>query len=83
MSETFELPEYYTVNDRPVKVISTSDGGLDVLVMNWQTGEFERNIDYLPYGSDAWKDIDKFSEEQFNQYVEQLRREIFKKKHTP
>ena len=76
MTETFNLPEYYTVNDRPVKVISTLDGGVDVLVMNLKTGEFERNIDYLPYGADAWKDIDKFSEEQFNRYVEELRRRI-------
>ena len=76
MSKTFNLPEYYTVNDRPVKLLPTPDGGVDVLVMNLKTGEFERDIDYLPYGSDAWKDIDKFSEEQFNKYVSELRHKI-------
>lgn len=79
MSKTYNLPEYYAVNDRPVKIIPTLDGGMDVLVMNLKTGKFERDIDYLPYGSEAWKDIDKFSEEQFERYVEELRRKITNK----
>jgi hypothetical protein len=33
---------YYKVGDRPIKLVSRNDGRMDVLAMNWETGEFER-----------------------------------------
>ena len=69
-------PEYYTINDRPVKMLPTPDGGRTVLVMNLKTGEFERDVSYLSRCYDPDQDVDKLTEQSFNQYVEQLRREI-------
>ena len=39
MDQNSNLPQYYAVNDRPVKMIATPEGGRDVLVMNMRTGE--------------------------------------------
>jgi hypothetical protein len=70
-----ELPEYYAVNDRPVKMIPTDEGGLDVLAMNLKTGEFERDMSYghRIFGT---SDIDQFTEAQFEDYVATLRQLI-------
>ena len=72
-------PEYYAVNDRPVKMLPTADGGRTVLVMNMKTGEFERDMSYLSRCYNPEQDVDEFSEEEFNQYVEKLRSEILNK----
>lgn len=68
--------EYYTVNDRPVKMMPTKDGGRTVLVLNWQTGEFEVDMSYLSRCYNPEQDVDRLSQEVFEQYVSQLRREI-------
>ncbi|MEL6578432.1 MAG: hypothetical protein AAFQ14_01665 [Cyanobacteria bacterium J06621_12] len=68
--------EYYTVNDRPVKMMPTEDGGRTVLVLNWQTGEFEADMSYLSRCYNPEQDVDRLSEAKFDQYVSELKREI-------
>ncbi|MEL6500726.1 MAG: hypothetical protein AAFR62_00235 [Cyanobacteria bacterium J06629_2] len=68
--------EYYTVNDRPVKMISTADGGRRVLVLNWQTGEFEADMSYLSRCYNPEQDVEQLSQAMFERYVSQLRGEI-------
>lgn len=70
--------EYYAVNDRPVKLVPTEDGGMDVLVLNWKTGDFERDMSYLSRCYDPSQDVDQFTEDQFNDYIAQLRQNIHK-----
>lgn len=70
-----DLPAFYLVNDRPVKLLETPDGGLTVLVYNWKTGEFDRDMSYLSRCSEPGKDVDKLTESDFNQYVADLRRQ--------
>lgn len=68
------LPRYYAVNDRPLKFVATPEGGMDVLVMNLRTGEFERNLDYLwvmtARGSKPHADVDSLDEAAFNRLVQ-------------
>lgn len=82
--ENLNLPkvEYYAVNDRPVKIVPTANGGGTVLVMNWETGKFESDMSYLSRCYDPDQDVDQFSEQSFNQYVEELRREIVNSNNT-
>ncbi|MEL6911864.1 MAG: hypothetical protein AAFR63_07205 [Cyanobacteria bacterium J06631_6] len=68
--------EYYTVNDRPVKMISTADGGRRVLVLNWQTGEFEADMSYLSRCYNPEQDVEQLSQAMFERYVSQLRGKI-------
>ena len=42
-----KLPLYAIVGDRPVKGVSTPEGGMDVLAYDWQTGEFVRDMSYV------------------------------------
>jgi hypothetical protein len=42
-----ELPIYCFIGDRPVKGVSTADGGMDVLAYDWDTGEFARDMRHL------------------------------------
>ena len=68
--------EYYTVNDRPVKLVSTFDGGRKVLVMNLHTGEFESDISYLSRCYNPEQDVDSLSATMFEQYVSEIRKKI-------
>jgi hypothetical protein len=68
--------EYYAINDRPVKLVPTEEGGMDVLVLNWKTGDFERDMSYLSRCYDPSQDVDQFTEAQFNDYIAQLRQNI-------
>jgi hypothetical protein len=70
------LPWYYTVNDRPVKIVETPGGGMDVLALNMRTGEFERAMDYLSKCLGHVGDVDVLSEAEFERYVAAIRRRI-------
>ena len=80
MDKNTELIEYYAVNDRPVKVITTSQGGGDVMVMNMRTGEFERDLSYGYRIREPGKDVDKFTEQEFDDYVLVLKQYIASQK---
>lgn len=69
------LPLYCIVGDRPVKAIETEDGGMDVLAYDWDTGEFKRAMQYLSKITLGDGEIDYVSEQEFEQYVEQLRQQ--------
>lgn len=69
------LPLYCIVGDRPVKAIETEDGGMDVLAYDWDTGEFKRAMQYLSKITVGDGEIDYVSENEFGQYVEQLRQQ--------
>jgi hypothetical protein len=63
-----DLPgsRFYLVNDRPVAVVPTPDGGADCVVFDFATGELvpDRSyFDYLIPGSG--KDVDALTEAEF------------------
>jgi len=70
-----EDPEFFAVNDRPVKVVSRSDGRRDVMLLNMATGEWERDEGevYLDRFFRHDGDIDLLTEEQFNARVAEIR----------
>jgi hypothetical protein len=66
--------QFYAVNDRPVKLVPTDDGGLDVQVLNMRTGQFERDMSYLSRCLGGEGDVDTFgSEAEFDEYVTEVR----------
>ena len=65
--------EFYLVNDRPVKLVGTPDGGLDVLAYDWATGGFTRDMTYLSRVSQPGADVDQLTEQQFEDHVRQLK----------
>ena len=70
-------PRYYAVNDRPVALVPTEDGGLDALVYDFASGELVPDRSYFarvarPGDHD---DIDALTEEQFTAAVARLRAE--------
>jgi hypothetical protein len=71
-----DLPWYFAVNDRPVKVVATDDGGADVLVLDTYTGEFVRDMAYLGYFFEGGRDVDELSEAEFNSLVEKHRKRL-------
>jgi hypothetical protein len=38
---------YFIVGARPVRLVPTADGGLDVQVIDWASGTFVRDMSYL------------------------------------
>jgi hypothetical protein len=54
---------FYAVNDRPIKLVPTANGGLDVLALNLRTGEFERDMSYLARCVSGYGDVETFPDE--------------------
>jgi|JI8StandDraft_1071087.scaffolds.fasta_scaffold183564_2 hypothetical protein len=72
-------PAYFIIGIRPVKAIDTYDGGMTVLAFNWQTGEFERALEYLDrVYLDQHGDVEKVTEQEFERQVEELRAKLKK-----
>jgi len=69
-----DLPRYFIVGDRPVKAVSNRGGGIDVLALDWTTGEFVPGGAYVPriFLPDA--DIRRVSVKEFDQTVLEVRR---------
>jgi hypothetical protein len=67
-----ELPMYCIVGDRPVKAVSTSDGGMDVLAYDWDTGDFERDLTYLNNIIQGGLEVTVVTEAEFNRRVQEL-----------
>ncbi|QZZ19366.1 hypothetical protein J5X98_18525 [Leptothermofonsia sichuanensis E412] len=70
------FPWYFVINDRPVKVVATPDGGMDVLILNLETGKLERNLSYLSRCFEPGQDVNRLSEAEFNQRVETIRHSL-------
>jgi hypothetical protein len=79
-----KLPIYAIVGARPVKAIPTAEGGMDVLVLDWDSGDFKRDMRYalcLVAGEDEEEDISGMdvkilSEEEFEARVEEIRKRL-------
>lgn len=67
---------YYTVNDRPAKIIPTADGGADMLVLDMLTGVFRPDRSYFSRVTEVGKDVESLDETRFNLVVAAIRREI-------
>jgi len=72
MTGSSSFPWYFEVNDRPIKVVATSDGGMDVLILNTTTGELERNMDYLARCFEPGQDVKRISEAEFNTRIKTI-----------
>lgn len=68
------FPWYFAIDDRPVKVVPTADGGLDVLILNPSTGELERDMAYLSRCFEPGKNVARLSESEFNTRLTALTR---------
>jgi hypothetical protein len=72
-----DLPGYYIVGGRPVKMVETENGGLGVYALSLMTGEFVLAMRYLAEVSKIDRDdVEKISEKVFNRQVEELRKKI-------
>ena len=54
-----ELPRYFFVGELPVKFVATPDGGIDVLALDWKTGNFVREMRYLSRCMQGGGEIDE------------------------
>lgn len=78
-----DLPKYYIIgkSKRPVKIVRTEDGRLAVYALGPVTGEFSLAMHYLAEIDNVERyDVEEVSEEEFNRWVEELRKEIKEKK---
>lgn len=65
------LAGYFIYGLRPVKIFRTTDGGLDCHVLDWDSGEFVRDLSYLSkvhFGDSP--EVDEVSEPQFDALVQ-------------
>lgn len=73
MAQDSGFPWYFTIDDRPVKVIAMPNGGMDVLIANLTTGKLERDTQYLAYCFEPGKNVQRLSEAEFNARLAALR----------
>jgi hypothetical protein len=69
-----EFPRFAVVGARPVKIVKTADGGLDVLAWDWEEKALVRNFDYLAKVMLPEGETEIVSEKQFENYLEKLRK---------
>jgi predicted RNA-binding protein associated with RNAse of E/G family len=67
------LPQFFTVNDRPVKVVTYDDGRIDVMALDMKTGDWERDDRYLDMALEGGRDVDLLTEDEFNAAVAAIR----------
>jgi hypothetical protein len=61
------------VGIRPVRLRVLEDGGLTCESMDWKTGAFTRDLDYLTRVVMGEGEVEEVSEDDFNAEVERLR----------
>lgn len=69
-----KLPRYFIVGARPVKLVETPEGGMDVLAWEWGTGRFVRELRYLARvtgGTDV--EVDEVDAAAFERHCAELR----------
>ena len=67
---------YFLAGARPVKVVPTADGGLDVQAIDWKTGEFVRAMSYLSRISAGDHEIDEVPQARFDREVNKVRTKL-------
>jgi len=67
-----DLPAYYLVGARLVKMVPTPDGGMDVLAYDWDTGEFRRDMTYTSRVMGPDVEVEVLTERDFEQRVAEL-----------
>lgn len=72
-----DLPRYFVVGARPVKLVATPEGGLDVLALDFQSGEFVRELGYLSRCLGGDVEADEVAAAEFDARVAQLRKELW------
>jgi hypothetical protein len=76
-----DLPRYYILGGRPVKIVETENGGLGVYALSLMTGEFVLAMRYLAEVSKIDRDdVEQVSVDKFNEYVEKLLIELREEK---
>jgi len=64
---------YFIVGARPVRLVPTDDGGLDVQVIDWATGAFVRDMSYLSRVYIGDGEVDEVSAADFDRAVAAIR----------
>lgn len=69
---------YYAVNDRPVALVPTPDGGLDCLVFDFATASMVPDRSYFARvsGTGIGKDVDALTEDEFADAVARWCRDL-------
>lgn len=67
-----DLPIFCVVDTRPVKVVPDSDGGVEVLAFDPESGEFVRRMDLLErvLMQDDW--VVELTEDEFEAHLSEL-----------
>lgn len=69
------FPWYFAIDDRPVKVVATPEGGMDVLILNPATGKLERDMAYLARCFEPGQAVQRLSEAEFQARIAALLQE--------
>ena len=76
MNQASGFPWYFAIDDRPVKVVATPSGGMDVLIANLTTGKLERDMQYLAFCFEPGQNVQRLSEAEFNTRIAALRQSL-------
>ena len=70
------IPDFFALNDRPVKVVKHPDGGFDVMALDMGTGDWVEADDYLDR---FWKrdgELEMLTEKEFKERVSAIRKRL-------
>ena len=67
---------YFIVGARPVRLVPTEEGGLDVQVIDWATGAFVRDMSYLSRVHSGNVEVDEVTAADFTRAVAAIRAKL-------
>ncbi len=71
-----DLPLFCIIGDRPVKAIEAESGGMEVMVLNWKNGNFERDMQYLDRILSGDIEVSVVDKAEFERKVNEIRSKV-------
>lgn len=71
-----DLPRYFLLGARPIKLEETDDGGMDCLAWNWERDQFERDMSLVRRVLNPGpREVDELNEQEFREACECVKKE--------
>lgn len=71
-----EVPQYFIVGRRPVRLVRNDQGGVVCEAFDWTSGQFSRAWEYFTRVITGEGEVERVSEGEFEEHVRQLRAEM-------
>lgn len=70
------LPEFFALNDQPVKIVRHPEGGFDVMALDMGTGDWVSGLEQLDRYFKREGELEMLDEKEFKKRVSEIRQRL-------